>query len=63
MGRGVFFPMAPSEDGERAERLTNTLFCAKDGGDHGSAHDVDEFASHDTTLRPSYGFMSELTVY
>ena len=24
--------MAPSEDGERAERLTNTLFGAKDGG-------------------------------
>ena len=23
--------MAPSEDGERAERLTNTLFGAKDG--------------------------------
>ena len=31
---GVFFPMAPSEDGERAERLTNTLFGAKDGGRH-----------------------------
>ena len=28
---GVFFPMAPSQDGERAERLTNTLFGAKDG--------------------------------
>ena len=26
--------MAPSEDGERAERLTNTLFGAKDGGRH-----------------------------
>ena len=29
-----FFPVAPSEDGERAERLTNTLFGAKDGGRH-----------------------------
>ena len=26
--------MAPSEDSERAERLTNTLFGAKDGGRH-----------------------------
>ena len=26
--------MAPSEDGERAERLTSTLFGAKDGGRH-----------------------------
>ena len=26
--------MAHSEDGERAERLTNTLFGAKDGGRH-----------------------------
>ena len=26
--------MAPSQDGERAERLTNTLFGAKDGGRH-----------------------------
>ena len=26
--------MAPSEDGERAERLTNALFGAKDGGRH-----------------------------
>ena len=31
---GVFFPMAPSQDGERAERLTNTLFGAKIGGRH-----------------------------
>ena len=26
--------MAPSQDGERAERLTNALFGAKDGGRH-----------------------------
>ena len=26
--------MAPSQDGERAERLTNTLFGAKDEGRH-----------------------------
>ena len=26
--------MAPREDGERAERLANTLFGAKDGGRH-----------------------------
>ena len=26
--------MAPSKDGERTERLTNTLFGAKDGGHH-----------------------------
>ena len=26
--------MATREDGERAERLTNTLFGAKDGGRH-----------------------------
>ena len=26
--------MAPSQDGERAERLTYTLFGAKDGGRH-----------------------------
>ena len=32
--RVFFFPMAPSEDSERAERLTNTLFGAKDGGRH-----------------------------
>ena len=31
---GVFFHMAPSQDGERAERLTYTLFGAKDGGRH-----------------------------
>ena len=30
----VFFRMAPSQDSERAERLTNTLFGAKDGGRH-----------------------------
>ena len=26
--------MAPSQDGERAERLNSTLFGAKDGGRH-----------------------------
>ena len=26
--------MAPNQDGERAERLTNTLFGAKDAGRH-----------------------------
>ena len=37
---GVLFPyevlrlVRPSEDGERAERLTNTLFGAKHGGQH-----------------------------
>ena len=32
--RVCFFRMAPSEDGGRAERLTYTLFGAKDGGRH-----------------------------
>ena len=32
--RVFYFPMAPSLDGERAERLTNTLFGAKDRGRH-----------------------------
>ena len=27
-------PIRPRQDGERAERLTNTLFGAKDGGRH-----------------------------
>ena len=31
---GAFFPMAPSKEGERAERLINALFGAKDGGQH-----------------------------
>ena len=44
--------MAPREDGERAERLTGTLFGAIDGGQHcGARIGVDEFASHETTLR------------
>ena len=30
----VFFRMAPSQDSERAERLTNTLIGAKDAGRH-----------------------------
>ena len=44
--------MAPNEDGERAERLTNTLLGAKDGGRHRQerAFGIDEFASHETTL-------------
>jgi len=32
--RVFYFPMAPSQGGERAERLTNTLFGAKAGGRH-----------------------------
>ena len=32
--RVFFFPMATREHDERAERLTNTLFGAKDGGRH-----------------------------
>ena len=32
--RLFYFPMAPSQRGERAERLINTLFGAKDGGQH-----------------------------
>ena len=32
--RVFYFPMAPSQGGERAERLTNTLFGAKAGGQH-----------------------------
>ena len=39
LGRACFFRMAPSVDGERAERLTITLLGAKDGGHHHrSAH-------------------------
>ena len=39
LGRGCFFPplwrlVRPNQDGERGERLTNTLFGAKDGGHH-----------------------------
>ena len=38
LGRACFFslwrPVRPSQDGERGERLTNTLFGAKDGGRH-----------------------------
>ena len=57
--------MAPSQDGERAERLNSTLFGAKDGGRHRQERAVvlTEFASHETTLRLSYGFRGELTVY
>ena len=32
--RVFFFLMAPSEDGERARQLANTLLGAKDGGHH-----------------------------
>ena len=47
----MFFSMAPSQDGERAERLTNTLFGAKDeDASSGARIGVDEFASHDATL-------------
>ena len=30
----LYFPMAPSVEGERARKLANTLFGAKDGGRH-----------------------------
>ena len=57
--------MAPSEDGERAERLTNTLFGAKDGGRHRQERAVvlTSLRRTETTLRLSYGFGGELTVY
>ena len=57
--------MAPSEDGERAERLTITLFGAKDGGRHRqeSAVVLTSLRRTETTLRLSYGFGGELTVY
>ena len=41
-----YFPMAPSQEGERAERLTNTLLGAKDGGSHHQEH-----TSASTSLR------------
>ena len=48
--------MAPSEDGERAERLTNTLFGAKDGGRHRQERAVvlTSLRRTETTLRLSY---------
>ena len=51
-----FFPMAPSQGGESAERLTNTLLGAKHGGQHrqGMRIGFDEFALHEATLRLSY---------
>ena len=55
---GVFFPMAPSEDGERARRLTNTLFSAKDGG----RHHHERASSSVTTLRISYDNIMVLRV-
>jgi hypothetical protein len=57
--------MAPSEDGERAERLTITLFGAKDGGRHRQERAVvlTSLRRTETTLRLSYGFGGELTVY
>ena len=57
--------MAPSEDGERAERLANTLFGAKDGGRHRQERAVvlTSLRRTETTLRLSYGFSGELTVY
>ena len=60
-----FFPMAHSEDGERAERLTNTLFGAKDRGRHRQERAValTSLRRTETTLRLSYGFGGELTVY
>ena len=42
LGRACFFPYGAqfptSEDGERAERLTSTLFGAEDGGRHHQGH-------------------------
>ena len=32
--RVFYFPMAPCQEGERAERLINALFGAKAGGQH-----------------------------
>ena len=57
--------MAPIEDSERAERLTNTLFGAKDGGRHRQERAVvlTSLRRTETTLRLSYGFRGELTVY
>ena len=54
--------MAPREDGERAERLTNTLFGAKDGGRHRQERAVvlTSLRRTETTLRLSYGFRGEL---
>ena len=61
---GVFSPMAPSEDGERAERSLIRCSAPKMEDDIVRARSgVDEFASHETTLRLSYGFGGELTVY
>ena len=55
----------PIQDGERAERLTNTLFGAKDGGRHRQERAVvlTSLRRTETTLRLSYGFGGELTVY
>ena len=57
--------MAPCQDGERAEWLTNTLFGAKDGGRHRQERAVvlTSLRRTETTLRLSYGFGGELTVY
>ena len=44
--------MATSQDGERAERLTNTLF----GQSSGARSGVDEFASHGNDVAPELRF-------
>ena len=65
----MFFPLwhlvRPSQDGERGERLTNTPFGAKDGGRHRQERAVvlTSLRRTETTLRLSYGFSGELTVY
>ena len=57
LGRACFFPYGAqfptSEDGERAERLTSTLFGAERWRtpSSGARIGVDEFASHESTLR------------
>ena len=65
-GSRVFFPwrlVRPSQDGERAERLTNTLFGAIFGGRHRQERlGVDEFALSDTMLRLSYDNIMVLRV-
>ena len=57
--------MAPSQGGESAERLTNTLLGAKHGGQHRQRVriGVDEFASYDTTLRLSYAKLRKYGIW
>ena len=57
--RVFFFPMAPSENGERAERLTNTLFGAKDGGRHRQERAVVLTSLRRTRRRCAWATVSE----